>query len=308
MRNNSDGETLPRQLSAEPPQAYELTASQRPPSEAERADMRGAHTPVPGRQPALAVAGLTVSYHDQPVLRDVTVSIAPRQLVAIIGPNGAGKSTLLKAVLELIPVDAGTVRVFGEPIGHARHRVAYVPQTETVDWDFPITAGEVVMMGRDPRLGLFRRPRAKDRQVVAECLDMVGMTAFARRHIRQLSGGQQQRIFIARALAQEADILLLDEPFVGVDARTEETIFKLMDELTGRGKTLIVVIHDLNELKRFDSVVMLNRTLVAHGPVASTLTPANLRRTYGGRLTLLEQADLELHRGLSDVSDRPGSR
>ena len=253
--------------------------------------------PAPAETPALAVCGLTVSYHDQPVLRDVTVDITPRELVAVIGPNGAGKSTLLKAVLKLIPTDSGTVRVFGEPVDRARWRIAYVPQTETVDWDFPVTAGEVVMMGRFPRLGLFRRPGARDRRLVGECLEMVGMTAFAGRHIRQLSGGQQQRIFIARALAQEADVLLLDEPFVGVDARTEATIFNLMDDLTDRGKTLIVVIHDLNALDRFDSVVMLNRSLVAAGPVTTTATDDNFRRTYGGRLTLLDRAEREITRG-----------
>jgi manganese/zinc/iron transport system ATP- binding protein len=258
--------------------------------------------------PALAVLGLTVSYHDQPVLRDITVSIAPRQLVAVIGPNGAGKSTLLKAMLKLISTDAGSVRVFGQSIEEARWRVAYVPQTETVDWDFPVTAGEVVLMGRYPGLGLFRLPGGKDRRIVAECLDMVGMAAFADRHIRQLSGGQQQRIFIARALAQQADILLLDEPFVGVDARTEATIFKLMDDLTAAGKTLIVVIHDLNELKRFDSVIMLNRSLVAAGPVATTATDDNLHRTYGGRLTLLERAEQEIGQGQIDDRMPPGGR
>lgn len=258
----------------------------------------GSKTSAGAQTPALSVRGLTVSYHDQPVLRDVTVDIAAHELVAVIGPNGAGKSTLLKAVLKLIPTDSGTARVFGEPIEQARWRIAYVPQTETVDWDFPITAGEVVMMGRFPRLGLLRRPGDRDSRLVSECLDMVGMTAFAKRHIRQLSGGQQQRIFIARALAQEADVLLLDEPFVGVDARTEATIFQLMDDLTARGKTLVVVIHDLNSLHRFDSVVMLNRSLVAAGPVPTTATDDNIRRLYGGRLTLLDRAERELARGL----------
>ena len=250
---------------------------------------------------ALDVTGLTVSYHDEPVVRDVSVQIAPRQLVAIIGPNGAGKSTLLKAVLGLVHMDGGTIRVFGVPIAEARQRVAYVPQTETVDWDFPITAGEVVMMGRSPALGLFRRPGGADHRIVAECLDMVGMSAYANRHIRQLSGGQQQRIFIARALAQQADVLLLDEPFVGVDAKTEATIFRLMDDLTERGKTLIVVIHDLETLQKFDSVLMMNRSLIAYGPVETTVNDTNLRRTYGGRLTLLERAEQELHRGPADV-------
>ena len=256
--------------------------------------------------PALTISGLTVSYHQTPVLRDVTATIPARQLVAVIGPNGAGKSTLLKAILGLIPIDAGTIRVLGKPVDRARSHIAYVPQTETVDWDFPVTAGEVVMMGRYPRLGLLRRPGRNDRRIVAECLEMVGMTAYADRHIRQLSGGQQQRIFLARALAMEADILLLDEPFVGVDARTEETIFRLMDELTAAGKTLVVVIHDLAELKRFDSVLMLNRHLVAHGPVATTATPENLRRTYGGRLTLLETADRQLKQGIPNALAAPG--
>ncbi len=257
---------------------------------------------------ALELAGLTVSYHDQPVLRDVSATIPKQQLVAVIGPNGAGKSTLLKAVLGLISMDAGSVRVFGESIARARWRVAYVPQTETVDWDFPVTAEEVVMMGRYPRLGLLKRPTAEDREVVAASLDMVGMSSFAPRHIRQLSGGQQQRVFLARALAQEADILLLDEPFVGVDARTEAVIFQLMDELTRRGKTLVVVTHDLSQLHRFDSVLMLNRSLVAFGPAATTVTDQNLRRAYGGRLTLLERAERELQEGPADVRSPDAGR
>ncbi len=259
---------------------------------------------VPERSCALQVTGLTVSYQQEPVLRDVTVRIETGRITAVIGPNGAGKSTLLKAVLGLIPISSGGVEVFGEPIDRARARVAYVPQTETVDWDFPVTAEEVVLMGRYPRLGLFGRPRQADRQAAAAAFKMVGMTDYASRHIRQLSGGQQQRVFIARALAQQADILLLDEPFVGVDARTEETIFRLMGELAGLGKTLVVVIHDLTQLERFDDVVMLNRSLIASGPVATTATPENLSRTYGGRLTLLERAEQILHEGPSDVRHR----
>jgi manganese/zinc/iron transport system ATP- binding protein len=251
-------------------------------------------------QSALEISGLTVSYHDEPVLRDVSVSIEARQLLAIIGPNGAGKSTLLKAVLGLVRPDSGSIRVFGNPIEQSRERLAYVPQTETVDWDFPVTAVEVVTMGRYPRLGLMQRPGRHDRDVVRRCLEMVGMTGFANRHIRQLSGGQQQRIFTARALAQEADILLLDEPFVGVDARTEETIFRLMDELSS-SKTIITVIHDIDALRRFDRVMMLNRSLVAYGPTAGTVTDVNLRRTYGGRLTPLERAERELKKGTTDV-------
>lgn len=246
---------------------------------------------------ALSVSGLTVSYHQQPVLRDVTVAIPAGDLVAIIGPNGAGKSTFLKAILGLVPIDSGTIQVFGQPIDRDRHRVAYVPQTESVDWDFPVTAGEIVMMGRYPKLGILRRPGPEDRGIVGECLETVRMTEYVNRHIRQLSGGQQQRIFLARALAQQADVLLLDEPFVGVDARTEATILELMNTLSDQGKTLIVVIHNLGMLRRFDKIMMLNRSLIAFGPTAEIATDENLRQTYGGRLTLLERAEQELREG-----------
>jgi manganese/zinc/iron transport system ATP- binding protein len=240
---------------------------------------------------ALAIRNLTVSYARKPVLRSVSVRVPAGQLMAIIGPNGAGKSTLLKAALGLIPRDAGEVSVFGMPIRQARRRVAYVPQTESVDWDFPVTVEDVVEMGRYGRLGWFGRPRRADRRLAREALDMVGMTEFAKRHIRQLSGGQQQRVFLARALCQEADVLLLDEPFGGVDAATGEVIFELMDRMTKDGRTLIVVHHDLSVLSRFDAVLLLNQQVVAFGPTQQVLTDENLRRTYGGRLTLLEQAD-----------------
>ncbi len=251
-----------------------------------------------GEPAAISVSHLTVSYHRVPVLLDVSFQVPPRSMTTVIGPNGAGKSTLLKAIMRLIPTDAGTIEVFGQPLAASRGRIAYVPQTETVDWDFPITVREVVQMGQYPRLGWFGRARAADRRRVAECLDKVGMSELADRHIRQLSGGQQQRTFLARALAQQADILFLDEPFAGVDAATEDAIFELMDRLRADGKTLVMVNHDLTILHRFDAVLLLNRRLIAYGPARKVLTDDLISRTYGGRLTLLEQAETVVAEGV----------
>jgi manganese/zinc/iron transport system ATP- binding protein len=217
------------------------------------------------------------------------------KLVGVVGPNGAGKSTLLKAILGLMAPDSGTIRINGRPMAESRSELAYVPQTEAVDWDFPVTVYDVVLMGRFGRLGPLARPKAVDRRAALRALAQVSMTPYLNRHIRQLSGGQQKRVFIARALCQEAQILLLDEPFAGVDAATEQAIFELMDQLTAQGRTLIVVNHDLSVLDRFDLVLLLNQQVVAFGPKATTVTDANLRRTYGGRLTLLERADSALH-------------
>lgn len=244
--------------------------------------------------PALSVRGLTVSYGDRPVLRSVSFDVPRGKLIGIVGPNGAGKSTLLKAMLGLLEPNVGTIRIHGHPIEQSRNRVAYVPQTEAVDWDFPVTVLDVVQMGRYGRLGLLGRPRREDRRAALRALTQVSMNEFVGRHIRQLSGGQQKRVFIARALCQEAEILLLDEPFAGVDAATEQAIFELMDRLTSEGRTLIVVNHDLSVLNRFDLVLLLNQQVVAFGPTESTVTDANLRRTYGGRLTLLDRADAAL--------------
>ena len=237
------------------------------------------------------VVNAMVAYDGRPVLRSVTFTAPKGKLVGIIGPNGAGKSTLLKAILGLIRLDSGSVKVFGQPLDKIRHRVAYVPQTEAVDWDFPVTALDVVLMGSYANLGLFGRPGAKQRAAAREAMDQVGMSDFANRHIRRLSGGQQQRVFLARALCQQADVLLLDEPFAGVDAATEQAIFDLMDRLTSEGKTLIVVNHDLSVLDRFDLLMLLNQQIMAFGPTAEVATNENLRLTYGGRLSLLDRAD-----------------
>lgn len=259
----------------------------------------------PGASPpatvaALDVDDLTVSYGHKPVLRNVSLRVPAGKVVAVVGPNGAGKSTLLKAVLRLVPSDTGVIRVFGRPIDEARCNVAYVPQTDSTDWDFPVTVREVVLMGRYGKLGLFGRLRRRDHEIAAECLETVAMSELAERHIRQLSGGQQQRVFLARALAQEAEVLLLDEPFAGVDAATQEVLFDLMDRFSARGKTLLVVNHNLQVLDRFHLVILLNQKVVAFGPPAEVVNEVNLRRTYGGRMAFLDEAERQLAEGRSD--------
>jgi manganese/zinc/iron transport system ATP- binding protein len=246
---------------------------------------------------ALRATNVTVSYEARPVLRSVSFEAEQGMLIGIVGPNGAGKSTLLKTMLGLIEPDTGRVEVFGKPASEARGQVAYVPQREAVDWDFPVTVLDVVLMGRMGRLGWWGRPGAADRAIARQALEQVAMSEFHSRHIRQLSGGQQQRVFLARALAQEAPVLLLDEPLAGVDAATEAAIFDLMDALTDSGRTLVVVNHDLSVLDRFDAVLLLNRMVVAYGPPGRVVNEANLKRTYGGRLSLLEKADTALGQG-----------
>ena len=248
----------------------------------------------PPRSAPLHVQGVTVAYDGHPVLRSVSLVAQPGELVGIVGPNGAGKTTLLRAILGTIRLDSGRVDVFGGPIRHCRRRIAYVPQTEAVDWDFPVTVFDVVMMGRMHHYALRLWPRAADRAAARRALKMVGMDELAHRHIRQLSGGQRQRAFIARALCQEAQLLLLDEPFAGIDAASEQTIFQIIDQLKADGRTLLVVNHDLGVLDRFDRVVLLNGHIIAAGPPQEAATSENLRRTYGGRLSLLERADAAL--------------
>ncbi len=229
----------------------------------------------------IAVRDLTVAYNESPVLWDVDLDIEPGKITAIVGPNGAGKSTLLKAILGLVPVAAGSVRVFGSPLPKVRSRVAYIPQRGSVDWDFPTDALDVVTMGRYGRVGWFRRPGTADRRVAEEALRKVGMADFAKRQISQLSGDQQQRVFLARALAQEADLYLMDEPFVGVDAVTERAIVELLRGVRDAGKTVVAVHHDLHSVPEyFDNVALLNVHMIAAGPVSSVFTEANLRATY----------------------------
>ncbi|MEM9557731.1 MAG: ABC transporter ATP-binding protein [Acidobacteriota bacterium] len=249
------------------------------------------------REPAVEIHDLTVAYHTQPVLWDVDLELPEGELIAIVGPNGAGKSTLLKTILGLIDPITGWVKICGASLRRRRSWIAYVPQRESVDWDFPTSALDVVTMGLYGTLGWFRRPRREHRELALDCLDKVGIRHLATRQISQLSGGQQQRVFLARALAQDARIYFMDEPFAGVDATTERAILELLQELRAEGRTVVAVHHDLQTVAEyFDHVVLLNMRLVAAGPMAATFTEENLQRTYGGRLTVLTQATEDLLR------------
>ncbi len=238
----------------------------------------------------LSLHDMTVAYHRRPVVWDIDYKAHPGRLAAIVGPNGAGKSTLIKAALDLIPKVAGGVRFFGRPYSEQRERVAYVPQRTSVDWDFPVTALDVVAMGLYRQIGWFWPVSRKWKCQALEALDKVGLADFSARQISQLSGGQQQRVFLARALVQGADLYLMDEPFAGVDAATERAIVDLLRELRAEGKTALVVHHDLQTVPEyFDDVLLLNMRLVASGPVSEVFTPENLRKTFGGKLAILDQ-------------------
>ncbi|MFW6075579.1 MAG: metal ABC transporter ATP-binding protein [Chloroflexota bacterium] len=238
------------------------------------------------------VRDLTVAYREEPVLWDVDLSVPEGQLVTVVGPNGAGKSTLIKAILELVPAISGTVSIFGEPYSKNRDLVGYVPQRGSVDWDFPTTALDIVQMGLYGKIGWIRRPGRKEREIALDCMRKVGMEAYADRQISQLSGGQQQRVFLARALAQDADVYFMDEPFAGVDAATEHAIVEILRALRERGKTLVIVHHNLETvMDYFDWVVLLNVQVIASGPVSTTFTLENIRETYGGHISVMKTAD-----------------
>lgn len=239
---------------------------------------------------ALEIDDLTVAYNSKPAIWDVDLQVPEGVLSAIVGPNGAGKSTLIKAALNLIPRAAGTVRYYGLPYEKARSFVGYVPQRGSVDWDFPTSVIDVVKMGLYGKLGWFRRPGRKEHDLAMHALEQVGLQDFADRQISQLSGGQQQRTFLARALVQDAQIYFMDEPFAAVDAVTERAIIAIMRELRARGKTVLVVHHDLQTVEEyFDWVTLLNVEVVASGPVGTTFTADKLRRTYGGRVSYLHE-------------------
>lgn len=235
--------------------------------------------------PALSVAGLTVAYGEKPAVFSVDMTVAQGTMTAIVGPNGAGKSTLLKAVLGLVKPLSGEVRLFGLALSRARDRIAYVPQRASVDWDFPARVIDVVLMGLHRELGLLRRVRPEHLDRARACLARVGMQDFATRQIGQLSGGQQQRVFLARALVQQADLYLLDEPFAGVDAATEKAIIGVLKELQAEGRSIVAVHHDLSTVRAyFDHLFLINTRAIAAGPVADVFTGENLQRAYGGRL------------------------
>ena len=235
----------------------------------------------------IEVEHLTVSYHAKPALLDISVRIEKDQLVGVIGPNGAGKSTFIKAILGFIKPDVGTVRINGRSAQKAKGEVAYVPQRGAVDWDFPITVEEVALMGRYQQIPWYTSPSGKDRQAALEALKMVRMEDFAQRQIGELSGGQQQRVFLARALAQGSDILLLDEPFAGVDAATERAILEVLERAKQAGKTLVVVHHDLSTAAEyFDKLILLKQRLYAYGPPRLVLREDLLSKVYEGRLRI----------------------
>jgi manganese/zinc/iron transport system ATP- binding protein len=237
---------------------------------------------------AIEVNDLTVAYREQPVLWDVDLTVPAGVLMAIVGPNGAGKTTLIKAILGLVRPAAGQVLVHGRPYAEQRRLVAYVPQRGSVDWDFPTSVLDVVMMGRYASLGWFRRPGARERARAVAALEQVGMEAFAGRQISQLSGGQQQRVFLARALVQDARVYIMDEPFQGVDAKTERAIMTVLQRLREAGSTVVAVHHTLQTVSEyFDRVALLNVRLVAAGPVGDVFTEENLRQAYGGRVPFL---------------------
>lgn len=232
---------------------------------------------------------VTVAYHKKPVLQDISLQVPEGKLIDIIGPNGAGKSTLIKTILGLVPRASGDISIYGKDYKDQRTRIGYVPQRGTVDWDFPTSALDVVLMGRYGRIGLLKRPKKADVEMAKAALAKVGMLDYAKRQISQLSGGQQQRVFLARALCQNADIYFMDEPFAGVDAATERAIMTLLAELKEKGKTVLVVHHDLQTAEDyFDWILLLHLRKIAFGPAENVFTIENLQKTYGGRLTFLK--------------------
>lgn len=240
--------------------------------------------------PPIEVHDLTVAYRKKPALWDIDFKLPEGKLIGMVGPNGAGKSTLIKAIMGLLPLVSGYVKIHGKPLDSMRHIIGYVPQRESVDWDFPTDALDVVTMGRYGKLGLFQRPTAHDKELAMEALRKVAMAELAHRQISQLSGGQQQRVFLARALVQDVQIYLMDEPLAGVDASTEKAIIELLQELKTRGKTLLIVHHDLNTVvEYFDWVMLINLRLVKLGPVNEVYNDENLKLTYGGKLNLLSE-------------------
>lgn len=237
------------------------------------------------------VKNLTVNYDKTAVLWDISLSIPPGVMVGILGPNGAGKSTLIKTALGIVKPLSGKISFFGKPLHKVRQRIAYIPQRDTVDWDFPITVKELVLMGCYGKLGLCCRPQEADYAAADECLTLVGMKDYENRQINQLSGGQQQRIFLARALLQKADIYFLDEPFAGVDLATETAMIQLLQQMRKLGKTIFVVHHDLNTVENyFDWVILLNMRLIAAGETSQYYVSDYLHAAYGKSSALLNEA------------------
>jgi len=241
----------------------------------------------------IVVKSLSVSYRTKRVLTNINLEIEPGNVIGVIGPNGAGKSTLFKSILGLIDYDNGQIKVFGKDIDDVRKRVAYVPQKDEVDWTFPATVLDVVLMGRYPYKKMLQGLDKKDKQIAMDSLEKMGISQLANRQIGALSGGQQQRVFLARALCQQTDLLFLDEPFVGVDMTTEEKIIQILKEQASEGKTLLVVHHDLSTVQQyFDECILLNGRLIAYGDTKTTFTQENMSKTYGPQLTILHKTGM----------------
>ena len=242
---------------------------------------------------AVRVSRLHVSYFGNEVVRDVSFSVEQGSMVGIIGPNGAGKSTLIKAMLGLIPKDKGDIRFYGKETNEVRKQIAYVPQRSQIDWTFPITVMDTVLIGTYPSVGLFKFPKKKEKAWALECLKKVGLEEYRDRQIGELSGGQQQRVFLARALAQKPELLLLDEPFVGIDVASEETIIRILKELQVEDKTIVVVHHDLSKANTyFDQLLLLNKELIKFGAVDEVLNREVMSRAYARELQFLEKAEV----------------
>lgn len=238
----------------------------------------------------ISIKGLSVSYDRKMALSNVYLELPEGQLYGVLGPNGAGKSTLFKAILGLIKINVGKITINGVSIKEQRKKVVYVPQKGDVDWQFPATVFDIVLMGRYPHKKLFQRLNQQDKAIALKALASMGISHLKNRQIGALSGGQQQRVFLARALCQEAEVFLLDEPFVGVDITTEEKIIQILQQLTAAGKTLLVVHHDLSKVKAyFDKVILLNQRIVAYGDTETTFTEKNIAKTYSGQLTILHK-------------------
>ncbi len=247
----------------------------------------GQHAPHAMGQPVLKLENVEVHYEGVTALTGLSFAVQAGERIAVVGPNGAGKSTLLKVIAGVIPPSQGSIKIYGsEPGGHLC--IAYVPQRSQVDWRFPVTVADAVMMGRAGKLGLLRWPSAKDWAYVYECLDQVGMRDLAQRQIGELSGGQQQRMFIARALAQEAELMLLDEPLTGLDVPAQKEILNVLDKLKARGVTVLLSTHDLQQAAEvFDRVILLRQRLISYGPPAEALTPRALEQAYLGQLHMV---------------------
>lgn len=245
-----------------------------------------------GLYPALSVDNLSAGYPgDRRAIEHISFEVDRGERVAVIGPNGAGKSTLFKAIVGLIPFTSGSVSIYGEDCRTSHNRVGYVPQHNEIDWSFPATVSDVVMMGRARQIGWFRLPGQADRRIVDEVLAQVGMETFANRQIGELSGGQKRRVFIARALAQNTNVLLLDEPFSGVDASAEDEIMQALDMLRDYQVTVVLATHDMEmATQRFDRMLLLKKVVIAYGTPEEVFTPAHLKAAYGGRVSVLQEA------------------